>query len=121
MSQESIPTTQRAYVLPVVKGPLKLVEDHPVPSPDSLAPGECLVRLTHSGVCHSDLSIARDEMSSKQKADLIGGHEGVGVVVAIGAHTQKSPVGLGARVGVKFIGDVCKNCEVCTSGWECCA
>lgn len=121
MSQESIPTTQRAYVLPVVKGPLKLVEDYPVPSPDSLAPGECLVRLTHSGVCHSDLSIARDEMSSKQKADLIGGHEGAGVVVAIGAHTQKSPVTLGARVGVKFIGDVCKNCEVCTSGWECCA
>lgn len=116
----TFPTTQRAYVLPVVNGPLKLVDDHPVPAPESLAPGECLVRLTHSGVCHSDLSIARDEFAGLQKPDLVGGHEGVGTVVAIGAHTQKAPVTIGARVGVKFLADVCKICELCVSGWECC-
>lgn len=116
----TIPTTQRAYVLPVVKGPFKLLDDYPVPTAESLAPGECLVRLTHSGVCHSDLAIARDEMSGRAKADLIGGHEGVGTVVAIGAHTQKAPVEVKQRVGVKFLADSCKTCELCASGWECC-
>lgn len=115
-----IPSTQRAYVLPAVNGPLILVRDHPVPTAESLLPGECLVRLTHSGVCHTDLSIMRDELTHMQKADLIGGHEGVGSIVAIGTYTQKSPVALGDRVGVKFLADVCKNCDMCVQGWECC-
>ena len=119
-SEIVIPSSQRAYILPDVKGPLKLIDDHPVPKPESLAPGDCLVRLEYSRVCHSDLSIANDEMSGRQKPDLIGGHEGVGIVVAIGAHTRSAPVEVGARVGVKFLADVCKNCEMCESGWECC-
>ena len=90
-SEIIIPSSQRAYILPDVKGPLKLIDDHPVPKPESLAPGDCLVRLEYSGVCHSDLSIANDEMSGRQKPDLIGGHEGVGIVVAISAHTRSAP------------------------------
>ena len=36
---------------------------------------------------------------------LIGGHEGVGVVVAIGSNTNHSPVKLGERVGIKWLAD----------------
>lgn len=42
---------------------------------------------------------------------LIGGHEGVGEIVAIGNHTQDSPVKIGDRVGVKWLAYSCLQCE----------
>ena len=42
---------------------------------------------------------------------LIGGHEGVGDVVAIGKHTQESPVKVGDRVGIKWLAYSCLQCE----------
>ncbi|EJC98054.1 mannitol-1-phosphate dehydrogenase [Fomitiporia mediterranea MF3/22] len=114
----SIARTQRAFVLPVVGGPASLVIDHPVVQPDDLLPGRCLVRLTHSGVCHSDLGIKNKEFPNLPKANLVGGHEGVGTVVAIGAHTIGSKVKVGDRVGIKFLATACRNCELCLKGFE---
>ncbi|KAI5119075.1 hypothetical protein M0805_005493 [Coniferiporia weirii] len=118
-STYAIPKVQRAYVLPSLDSPLKLLADHPVPAPDALLPGQCLVRLTHSGVCHSDIAIKDNWYNATPKPDLVGGHEGVGVVVAIGAHTRDVGIKVGDRVGIKYMIDSCMNCDQCRTGWEC--
>ena len=51
----SIPKTQRVCILPSAGSDVSLRDDHPVVQPEELLPGQCLVKLTHSGVCHSDL------------------------------------------------------------------
>ena len=55
MSETTIPKVQRACLLPQAGAGAVLVSDHPVVQPSELLPGQCLVKLTHSGVCHSDL------------------------------------------------------------------
>ncbi|KAJ7670489.1 hypothetical protein B0H14DRAFT_2553358, partial [Mycena olivaceomarginata] len=52
------------------------------------------------------------------KSPLVGGHEGVGEIVAIGNNTSHSPVKVGDRVGVKWPADSCLNCEQCGKGRE---
>ena len=44
----------------------------------------------------------------------------MGIIVAIGAHTQDSPVKLGDRVGIKWLADSCLDCEQCRKGIEQC-
>ena len=54
----------------------------------------------------------------KPKKDLVGGHEGVGHVVAIGAHSTSTKLKVGDRVGIKYIGSSCMDCEPCRKGNE---
>ena len=51
----NVPKTQRAFVQASPGGPIHLATNHPVTQPEDLAPGQCLVKLEFSGVCHSDL------------------------------------------------------------------
>ncbi|KAF9009960.1 mannitol-1-phosphate dehydrogenase [Cyathus striatus] len=95
-----------------------VVDTIPVKTADKLAPGECLVKLSHTGVCHTDLHAALGDWPVPPCVPLIGGHEGVGEIVAIGANTVNSPVKLGDRVGIKWIADSCLNCEQCKNGRE---
>lgn len=103
----SIPLTARAAVLHEIGGQYKIVKDHPVKQPGDLAPNECLIRLEYTGVCHSDLHIQRGDWATKAPLPLVGGHEGIGRVVAIGAHSENSDVKIGDRVGIKWIAGVC--------------
>lgn len=48
----------------------------------------------------------------------VGGHEGVGRVVAIGAHSRSSVIKLGDRVGTKYVVGSCLQCEMCRRGFE---
>ncbi|KAI0792334.1 GroES-like protein [Abortiporus biennis] len=114
----TIPKTQKAAIVQSAGEALKIVEDHPVTQPEQLAPGECLVKLECTGVCHTDLHAAKGDWPIPAKTPLIGGHEGVGIVVAIGAHTQDSPVQLGDRVGIKWLAYSCLDCEYCRKGLE---
>lgn len=50
--------------------------------------------------------------------NLTHSQKGVGIVVAVGAHTQGSPVKLGDRVGIKWLADSCLDCESCRKGLE---
>ena len=68
----------RAAVLREVGGPLR-VEDVLLPGP---GPGQVRVRLAATGVCHSDLSLARGTL--KQALPVVLGHEGAGHVVSVG-------------------------------------
>ncbi|KAJ5734989.1 uncharacterized protein N7483_000114 [Penicillium malachiteum] len=67
-----------------------------------------LVRVTHSGVCGTDLHY--------KAKDMVLGHEGAGVVEATGpdANILKK----GDRVGWGFEHDCCGHCRPCLTGWE---
>ncbi|THH03682.1 hypothetical protein EW145_g6090 [Phellinidium pouzarii] len=113
-----IPLVQRAFVQPVAGGEANLVHDHPVARPSSLQPGQSLVKLSHAGVCHTDLGIKRNQFPNTPKPYLVGGHEGVGIVVAIGDHTVSNKIKVGQRVGIKYLARACLSCEMCLKGLE---
>ncbi|KAJ5454897.1 uncharacterized protein N7458_005853 [Penicillium daleae] len=78
--------------------------------------GEVLVRLTHSGVCHSDLAVMTnswDVMPHPTPKGQVGGHEGVGVVVKLGPGVKDTIMKIGDRVGIKWVGSVCNRCAAC--------
>lgn len=114
----TIPKVQRAAVVAQTGQKVEVRDDHPVKQPEDLLPGECLIRLHCTGVCHTDLHAALGDWPVPPKVPLVGGHEGVGEVVAIGKDTVNSPVKLGDRVGIKWVAYSCLNCEQCRKGLE---
>jgi propanol-preferring alcohol dehydrogenase len=114
----NIPKTQQAAIVSSAGAPIEIKHDYPVKSQAELAPGECLVRLSCTGVCHTDLHAAKGDWPIPAITPLIGGHEGVGEVVAIGSNTDHSPVKIGDRVGIKWLAYSCLACEPCRRGLE---
>ncbi|EIN08458.1 GroES-like protein [Punctularia strigosozonata HHB-11173 SS5] len=115
----NIPATQTACVVASSSEPIE-IKDVPVTQAKDLQPGECLVKLHCTGVCHTDLHARLGDWPIPPKTPLIGGHEGVGEIVAIGEHTSHSPVKVGDRVGIKWLADSCLRCEMCRKGLEQC-
>ncbi|KAJ6500896.1 chaperonin 10-like protein [Mycena sanguinolenta] len=115
----SIPLKARAAVIASFDQDLVLKDDQPVLQPSELAPGECLVKIDYAGVCHSDIHIKRGEWGPVG-FPRVGGHEGIGHIVAIGEHTTNSPVKIGDRVGIKWLAKSCLNCEMCRTGNDAC-
>ncbi len=72
---------------------------------------EVLVRLRAAGVCHSDLHTYRGEL--RAVPPLVLGHEGAGIVEAVGANVTR--VRPGDRVLVNWI-PACETCPTCLSG-----
>ena len=89
------------------------IEEVAMPEP---GPGQVLVRVVASGVCHTDLHAADGDWPVKPKLPFTPGHEGAGVVAALGAGVK----GLkeGDPVGIAWLHDACGHCEYCTTGWE---
>jgi alcohol dehydrogenase, propanol-preferring len=79
--------------------------DIPIPVPQ---PDQVLVKLTHSGICHSDVHSIYNE--TPMETD-IAGHEGVGIVVKLGSSAEH--VKVGDRVGIKWQWSVCGTCAAC--------
>ncbi|EPQ50664.1 GroES-like protein [Gloeophyllum trabeum ATCC 11539] len=117
MSTE-IPKTQRAALVVEYGKDLVIKNDHPVVQPNELKPGECLVKLEVTGVCHSDLSTKLGNWGYKPPLPVIPGHEGIGRVVAIGQGTVNPDVKIGDRVGLKWVAETCLRCEMCRRGEE---
>jgi alcohol dehydrogenase, propanol-preferring len=107
MSESTIPSTARAAVLHELGKPLVLEEAWPVTKPSDLLPGQCLVKIEYTGLCHSDIHVMDGDWAMKTETPRILGHEGVGRVVAIGEHTVDSDVKIGDRVGLKWHGNAC--------------
>ncbi|KAK0203873.1 chaperonin 10-like protein [Desarmillaria ectypa] len=118
MPNFQIPKVQKVAQVEETGGTIKIKNNYPVKQQNDLAPGECLVKMEASGCCHTDLHAAIGDWPVLPKIPLIGGHEGVGIVVAIGNNTNASPVQLGDRVGIKWLADSCLNCEDCRKGRE---
>jgi propanol-preferring alcohol dehydrogenase len=104
--------TMKAAVVRKFKQSLA-IEEVPVPSPQ---PGQILVRIAASGVCHTDLHAADGDWPVKPTPPFIPGHEGVGHVAAVGAGV--SHVKEGDRVGVPWLYTACGHCKHCLGGWE---
>ncbi|KUG58346.1 alcohol dehydrogenase [Serinicoccus chungangensis] len=102
----------KAAVVPSLGAPLE-IRDVPVPEP---GPGQVLVKVEASGLCHTDIHAARGEWPVRPKMPLIPGHEGVGTVVARG--DGDLPVEEGDRVAVPWLGHACGHCRYCVAGWE---
>lgn len=60
---------------------------------------------------------AKGDWPIDAKMPLIGGHEGAGVVVALGDGADQF-VKVGDRVGIKWIADSCLACDFCRRGHE---
>ena len=104
--------TMKAAVVPGLGKPL-VIEEVPVPE---VGPGQILVRVAASGVCHTDLHAASGDWPVKPTPPFIPGHEGVGHVAAVGAGV--TAVKEGDRVGVPWLHSACGHCEYCITGWE---
>jgi propanol-preferring alcohol dehydrogenase len=104
--------TMKAAVVHEFKKPLS-IEDVPVPE---VGPGQILVKIEASGVCHTDLHAADGDWPVKPAPPFIPGHEGVGNVAAVGAGV--AAVKEGDRVGVPWLHTACGHCKYCLSGWE---
>jgi Zn-dependent alcohol dehydrogenase len=74
--------------------------------------GEVLVRMAAAGVCHSDLHLAQGRLGEGRRPIVLG-HEGAGVVEAIGPGVEE--VRVGQRVVLCMIPS-CGACSPCRSG-----
>ncbi|KAF1916939.1 hypothetical protein BDU57DRAFT_517363 [Ampelomyces quisqualis] len=52
------------------------------------------------------------------QAGQVGGHEGVGKIVKMGAATDNAAVKVGDRVGIKWMAGICEACEACRAGMD---
>ena len=80
-----------------------------------LKPNEVQIRVSHCGVCHSDVHLIDNDWGLS-KYPFIPGHEIVGKVTAVGAEVRDRV--LGERVGVGWQADSCGICEWCRQGDE---
>lgn len=108
----AIPETQKAVVFETNGGELQY-KDIAVPKPK---PNELLINVKYSGVCHTDLHAWKGDWPLDTKLPLVGGHEGAGVVVALGDSVKGWKVG--DYAGIKWLNGSCLNCEYCEKGNE---
>ncbi|HET9623411.1 MAG TPA: alcohol dehydrogenase AdhP [Kofleriaceae bacterium] len=102
----------KAAVVHQFGAPLQ-IEDVAIPTP---GPGEVLVKIMASGVCHTDVHAEDGDWPVKPSLPFIPGHEGAGVVAAVGAGVRQLKEG--DRVGLAWLHDACGSCEHCITGWE---
>jgi alcohol dehydrogenase, propanol-preferring len=107
--------TMRAWVVdqtgPIDDHPLRLVE-RPVPEAGR---GQVRVRVQVCGVCRTDLHLAEGDLPPK-RAQVVPGHEVVGIVDAIGEGAGRFR--FGDRIGIPWLAHTCGVCRFCTSGRE---
>jgi Zn-dependent alcohol dehydrogenase len=94
----------RGVVLEETGGPLTVSELELAPP----GPHEVLVRLRASGVCHSDYNAV--DGTSETRCPAVLGHEGAGVVEALGDGVRR--VGIGDHVALSWT-PWCGECEEC--------
>ncbi|KAL1598715.1 chloride channel [Paraconiothyrium brasiliense] len=112
-----LPKTCKAGVV-VNEGPdfTLAVEDVPVPTP---GPDDVLIKLNATGICYSDIHCMLADLPIGTMSSFgvrSPGHEGAGVVVALGSNVTKWKIG--DRAGIKPIYDCCFDCELCWAGKE---
>src|SRR5690349_8743594 len=92
-------------------GPQKM-EVTNVPDPRILSDGDCIVRVTSTAICGSDLHLYNAFMPGLEPGDILG-HEFMGEVVEVGRNVKN--VAVGDRVVVPFP-IACGHCGACTAG-----
>ena len=90
-----------------------VIEEVAVPE---ISSKQILVKIAASGVCHTDLHAISGDWPVKPTLPLIPGHEGVGIIAAVGADVKS--VKEGDRVGIPWLYTACGLCDSCLTGWE---
>ena len=90
-----------------------VIEDRPIPEP---GPGQITVQMEASGLCHTDIHAAHGDWPVKPVPPFVPGHEGVGLVHAVGEGVTR--LNVGERVAVPWLGYACGACRACLTGWE---
>jgi len=101
--------TYNAYAAKSAKGPLEPFSFNP----GELGPEEVEIKVTHCGLCHSDLSMLDNEWGMTNYP-LIPGHEVVGTVSALGEEAKGLKIG--QKVGLGWFSHSCLSCHECLSG-----
>ncbi len=83
--------------------------------PGELGTAEVEIKISHCGVCHSDVHLIDNDWGIS-KYPFIPGHEIVGTVSAVGSGVTDRK--MGQRVGVGWQADSCGVCEWCRQGDE---
>ena len=106
-------TTMKAAVVEQFGDSITVEDNVETPTPGR---GQALVKLIASGVCHTDLHALHGDWPVKPEPPFIPGHEGVGVVEAVGEGVTSLAVG--DMVGNAWLASACGQCEYCRTGWE---
>lgn len=101
----------KAYAAEEAGAELKLFEF----DPGELGSEQVEIRVTHCGICHSDLSMLNNEWDMTEYP-FVGGHEVIGTVVAMGADAKGLEVG--DTVGLGWNSRTCGYCDSCISGYQ---
>ena len=80
-----------------------------------LRPEDVAIRISHSGICHSDLHMAHNDWGMA-RYPMVPGHEIVGEVTGVGSAVTKFKAGDRAAVGCLVDSD--RSCEHCREGHE---
>ena len=80
-----------------------------------LGPHDVEIRLSHCGICHSDVHLVDGDWGMGSYP-MVPGHEIVGTVAALGP--EVGHLEAGARVGVGWQRGACLACEACGNGDE---
>jgi S-(hydroxymethyl)glutathione dehydrogenase/alcohol dehydrogenase len=106
----------RAAVLPRPGEPV-VIEDLELDDP---GPGEVRLKMVASGICHSDLHVRDGEW--QRPGPIVMGHEGAGVVDALGPGVDPTRTGLvpGRLVALSWVVP-CGSCRACHAArpWAC--
>jgi uncharacterized zinc-type alcohol dehydrogenase-like protein len=76
---------------------------------------EVEIDVEYCGICHSDLSMWKNEWRMT-KYPFVPGHEVIGIVSKVGSAAKKRKVG--DRVGLGWISGSCMACKQCLSGHQ---
>lgn len=102
----------QAAVVNTFKAPFQILKvDIPTPGPKQV-----LVKIKASGCCHTDVHAIDGDWPVKAKMPLTPGHEGAGIVEAVGSDVAELKVG--DHVGIPWLHSACGACEFCNQGWE---
>jgi alcohol/geraniol dehydrogenase (NADP+) len=83
--------------------------------PGELRPHEVEIKISHCGVCRSDVHLIDNDWGLS-KYPFIPGHEIVGTILGVGSDVKDRTTG--ERVGVGWQADSCGICEWCRQGDE---
>ncbi|KAM0119053.1 hypothetical protein ACP6JC_004371 [Aspergillus fumigatus] len=116
-----IPQTQTVALVSELGGKVEFDDNYPVPVPGQ---NEVLAKVLYTGVCQSDLHTKNGTAAGADgnpitniKRPHVGGHEGVGRIVAVGPGCGPG-LKVGGLVGIRFASRVCRRCEFCLAGTE---
>lgn len=82
----------------------------------ALGPGQILVKTEACGGCHTDLHAAEGDWPLEPGLPFTPGHEGIGIVAALGAGV--TAVKEGDWVGVPWLYSACGHCGYCLAARE---